>query len=241
MQLLVSVADPREARAALAGGADVIDAKDPGRGALGAVTPHQLRAICETVGTQRPVSAALGDAAQAGRIRRAAHAAVEAGVAYVKVGFRGIGSPLRVRHLAAAAGAGAGARAGVRLILVAYADWERADGPRPTVILDVAEVVGATGVLMDTAFKGTGLFHVVSRNAVEGWLAAARRAGLLTALAGSLEGPDLLTAREFGADIVGVRGAACDGGRTGRVSVARVAALSALARCAPLAHVWARV
>jgi uncharacterized protein (UPF0264 family) len=34
MRLLVSVAGPDDARAALAGGADVIDAKDPGRGAL---------------------------------------------------------------------------------------------------------------------------------------------------------------------------------------------------------------
>lgn len=241
MQLLVSVADLREARTALAGGADVVDAKDPRRGALGAVTPRRLRAICEVVGAQRPVSAALGDASQAGRVGRAAQAAVDAGVTYVKVGFRGIGSPMRVRHLAAAAGAGAGARAGIRLILVAYADWERADGPRPTVVLDVAEAVGATGVLMDTAFKGTSLFQVVSRDAVEEWVAGAHGAGLLAALAGGLEGPDLPTAWEVGADIVGVRGAACDGGRTGCVSVARVAALSALAGRASLTHAGARV
>jgi (5-formylfuran-3-yl)methyl phosphate synthase len=232
MQLLVSVADAAEARAALAGGADVIDAKDPGRGALGAVTPRRLRAICSAVGALRPVSAALGDAKQAARIGRAAQAAVEAGVTYVKVGFRGIGSLVRVRQLATAAGA----HDGVRLILVGYADWERALSPSPRMVLEVAAVVGAAGVLMDTAFKGTGLFALVSRDSVANWLTAARGAGLLAALAGGLEGPDLQTARQAGADIVGVRGAACDGGRTGRVSVARVAALSALAGCSPLAH-----
>jgi uncharacterized protein (UPF0264 family) len=237
MQLLVSVVDPREARAALAGGADVIDAKDPLRGALGALAPHRLRAICDAVGPHRPVSAALGDATQAARIGRAAQAAVDVGVTYVKVGFRGIGSPARVRHLAAAAGA----PARVRLILVGYADWERADGPRPAVVLEVAAAVGATGVLMDTAFKGAGLFDLVSRDSVATWVAAARGAGLLAALAGGLEGPDLRTAREAGADIVGVRGAACDGGRTGCVSVARVAALSALADRAPLAGFGARL
>jgi uncharacterized protein (UPF0264 family) len=237
MQLLVSVADPSEARAALAGGADVIDAKDPRRGALGAVVPQRLRAICDAVGADRPVSAALGDATRVARIGRAAQAAVDAGVTYVKVGFGGIRSLARVRQLAAAAGAGGA----VRLILVAYADWERADGPGPAVVLEVAAAVGATGVLMDTAFKGAGLFDLVPRETIETWVAEARAAGLLAALAGGLEGPDLSMARAAGADIVGVRGAACQGGRTGRVSVSRVAALSALADRAPLARLGARL
>lgn len=237
MQLLVSVADPREAHAALAGGADVVDAKDPRRGALGAVAPDRLRAICDVVGPHRPVSAALGDATQAAQIARAVQAAVDAGVTYVKVGFRAIGSPARVRDLATAARAAAG----VRLILVGYADWERAGGPRPPVVLEVAAAVGATGVLIDTAFKGTGLFDLVSRETVGTWVGTARGAGLLAALAGGLEGPDLQTAREAGADIVGVRGAACNGGRTGSVSAARVAALSALAHRAPLACPGARI
>jgi uncharacterized protein (UPF0264 family) len=43
MQLLVSVADAREARAARLGGADVIDAKDPSRGALGSVSAARAR------------------------------------------------------------------------------------------------------------------------------------------------------------------------------------------------------
>jgi len=235
MQLLVSVADPREARAALAGGADLIDAKDPRRGALGAVAPQRLRAICDAVGAQRPVSAALGDAAQAAPIADAVRVAVDAGVAYVKVGFRGIRSPARVHDLAAAARA----PAGLRLILVAYADWERAEGPRPDVLLEVAVAVGAAGVLIDTAFKGTGLFDLLSCDTVGTWVAATRGAGLLAALGGGLEGPDLPTAREAGADIVGVRGAACEGGRTGSVSVARVAALSALADRAPLVRAGA--
>jgi len=229
MQLLVSVADPREARAALAGGADLIDAKEPRRGALGAVAPGRLRGICNAVGAHRPVSAALGDAITAARIERAAQAAGKAGVTYVKVGFRGIGSGARIRELAVA-----GVGAGVRLILVAYADWDQVGGAGPDVVLDVAAAVGATGVLMDTAIKDAGLFDLVPRDVVTAWVAAAHGAGLLAALAGSLTGPDLRTAREAGADIVGVRGAACLGGRTGCVSAARVVTLSALARRAPL-------
>src|SRR2546429_378056 len=66
MRLLVSVRGPVEARAALAGGADVIDAKDPARGALGAVSAERLAAIRRTVGAVRPVSPAPGGAREEG-------------------------------------------------------------------------------------------------------------------------------------------------------------------------------
>ena len=45
MRLLVSVRSEEEARAALAGGAEIIDAKEPSRGALGAVEIGVLREI----------------------------------------------------------------------------------------------------------------------------------------------------------------------------------------------------
>src|SRR5205823_6162635 len=65
MRLLVSVRGSVEARAAVAGGADVIDAKDPARGPLGAVRRDRLAAIRLAVGAARPVSAARRGAASA--------------------------------------------------------------------------------------------------------------------------------------------------------------------------------
>ncbi|MBK5187486.1 MAG: hypothetical protein JJD97_04525, partial [Gemmatimonadaceae bacterium] len=62
MRLLVSVRNAEEARTALAGGAEIIDAKEPSLGALGAVELGVLREIVQAVGRMRPVSAALGDA-----------------------------------------------------------------------------------------------------------------------------------------------------------------------------------
>ncbi len=61
MKLLVSVADAAEAQAAVEGGADIIDAKDPTTGALGRVSLSVLQAIRETVASSIPLSAALGD------------------------------------------------------------------------------------------------------------------------------------------------------------------------------------
>ncbi len=233
MRLLVSVADGREARAALAGGADVIDAKDPRRGTLGAVRPAALAAIRAAVGWARPLSAALGDASDEGTLEHAARAAAARGVAFVKVGFAGLATEGPALRLAAAVRRGAGPEAAV--VLVAYADWWRAGSLAPERLVPVAAETGARGVLLDTALKDAPLFALAEPDAVEVWVASAHRAGMFACLAGSLRGSDFATARALGADLVGVRGAACVGGRTGRVSRARVAALRALAHAAPRA------
>lgn len=224
MRLLVSVRDVREAHAAVRGGAEIVDAKDPRRGALGPVTPHTLARIRAAVPGGIPVSAALGDAGDRWPMPR--------GVAYVKVGLRAVQDAAQAGALAYRT-VQLAAEAGAELVLVAYADASRAGTLTPLAIPDIAAAAGAHGVLLDTAFKDRGsLFDLLDVGYVARWLAAARAAGLFTALAGSLGEPGLRTAVALGADIVGVRGAACDGGRTGRVSVARVAALSALVAAA---------
>jgi uncharacterized protein (UPF0264 family) len=235
MRLLVSVAGPDDALAALAGGADVIDAKDPGRGALGPVSADALAASRRTVGTARPVSAALGDAREAGASERAARAGARVGLAFVKIGFAGVPSAARARELGAAVQRGAGPGTGV--VLVAYADWRRVASLAPAHVVAVAARLGVAGVLLDTAHKDTPLFALASPDEVGAWVDAAHRAGLFAALAGSLSRPNFATARALGADLVGVRRAACRGGRRGPVSEARVAALSALARTVPRAPV----
>src|SRR5256885_4242496 len=105
MRLLVSVRGSVEARAALAGGADVIDAKDPARGALGPVQRDRLAAIRRVVGAARPVSAALGDADD--DAMAAAAAAAARGVAFVKLGLGGGASEAPARSPARPAPPGA--------------------------------------------------------------------------------------------------------------------------------------
>src|SRR5260370_6959975 len=168
MRLLVSVAGPDDARAALAGGADVIDAKDPGRGALGPVGADALAAIRLTVGPARPVSAALGDARAADAIERAARVVARVGLAFVKIGFAGVTSAARALELGAAVQRGAGPGTGV--VLVAYADWRRAASLAPARLLAVAAELGAAGVLPDTAYKDTALFALESAHGVRGWV-----------------------------------------------------------------------
>ena len=230
MQLLVSVRDAAEARLALAGGADIIDAKDPDRGALGAVALGTLHAIHHAVGGERPTSAALGDAMDEATIERTARSVGAVGVAYVKLGFFGIADIRRAGELLAAAVRGArhaegGARR--RVIAAAYADATRAGSVDPRALIDVAMSAEAAGVLLDTAFKDAGgLFTLLSRDAVSTWITAAHAASLTVALAGKLTAAELAIVRDLGADIAGVRGAACEGGRRGAVSSERVRALA---------------
>jgi (5-formylfuran-3-yl)methyl phosphate synthase len=233
MRLLVSVATAAEASAALAGGADVIDAKDALAGALSPVTPDVMHAIHAVVAGARPISAALGDAEQEAAIERAARTYAAAGAMTVKAGFRGIASANRIASLIGAAVRGARSE-GAGVVAVAYADAARASTRPAAALVELAAGAGAEGLLLDTADKaGPGLRGLISADALAAFVADAHRAGLFVALAGRLSADDLSFVRDAGADIAGVRGAACEGGRTGRVTADRVRSLCAALRNGP--------
>jgi uncharacterized protein (UPF0264 family) len=98
MQLLVSVRNGYEAQAALDGGTDVIDAKEPLAGALGRVELSAFELIVAGVAGRRPISAALGDLHDERMARNEAHRFAQAGAAFVKAGFAGIDSEVRSLH-----------------------------------------------------------------------------------------------------------------------------------------------
>lgn len=227
MRLLVSVADASEARIALEGDADIIDVKDPSRGSLGAADAAVLREIVNVVATARPISAALGDAEDERAVEEAARVAATNRLAYVKLGFAGVADSIAVERLVEAAVRGVrsvSASAGV--VAVAYADFARAESASPERVIEAAERARAVGVLLDTARKdGGALFDLMDQVLVGRWVRLAHEAALTVALAGSLTAGDLASVRALGADIAGVRGAACEGGRTGRISRERVASL----------------
>ena len=231
MQLLVSVADAREAMEALAGGADIIDAKDPRKGPLGAVELGVLVEIREAIRNARPLTAALGDASDADVVEALARSFAVAGASLVKVGLAGIGTRRRAASLLAAAVRGAraselerGIRCGV--VAVAYADAAAAESPSIDEVITLAVEQRCHGLLIDTFDKaGRGLCVLLSPVTLTRHAETARRAGLLVALAGRLSEDDLDVVRVAGADVAGVRGAACDGGRGGHIRAGRVRAL----------------
>lgn len=236
MRLLVSVATPADARAAVEGGADIVDAKDPFAGALGAVTVARLRHIRDAVAGARPLTAALGDAGNEAEVERHAREHAEAGATLVKIGLLGTTCVDRAMALVAAAVAGLSTTtAGV--VVVAYADANEAAALGSGDVIEVAARAGARGVLIDTMHKeGPGLLGVMSPGEVTDWVARGRASGLLVAVAGKLSAEDLSIIDRAGADVAGVRGAACIGGRGGHVSADLVRALAARCRLTAVAQ-----
>ncbi len=227
VRLLVSVRDAAEAREALAGGADLIDVKDPNRGALGAADTQAIEAVVAAVRGRKPVSVAAGEWDGAGM------AELPAGVCYVKIGLAGA----KGRNWQQALAQRFMGLQPAAPIAAAYADGPRVAAPAAQDVLDWAIGHGVTGILIDTAVKdGSHLFDWVASPTLAAWIERARRYGLLVALAGSLRGQVFERAIDLDPDIVAVRGAACThGDRTGSVSRGCVARLAGLisARNAP--------
>jgi uncharacterized protein (UPF0264 family) len=228
MRLLVSVRNAHEVVAALSGGADIVDAKEPSVGALGAVPLPIFRDMCAAVGARAPISAALGDAADADEAEAQARAYALAGASFAKIGFAGTSDRFQVEQILRAAVRGIGEPRGSNapacaIVAVAYADAGDVNAITPAALIECAARSGARGVLLDTAMKaGPGLRELVGRAWLKTWVADARAAGLWVALAGKLIESDVALARDAAADIIGVRGAVCDGGRIGVVSADKV-------------------
>jgi (5-formylfuran-3-yl)methyl phosphate synthase len=226
--LLASVLGPEEADTALREGADVLDLKNPREGSLGACTPAVLRAVVRLrdAGPRRPrVSAALGDATNLpGTFALAAAGAAACGVDYVKVGLRGLRDESDSRNfLAAVVRAARESAPDVCVIAAAYAEAHLLGSIEPEILPRVTRSAGAQGCLIDTARKdGRTLFDHLDAESIARFIADCRDRGLLCGLAGSLGLAQAPLLVELGPDVVGVRGAICEGGRGGRLDASRL-------------------
>jgi uncharacterized protein (UPF0264 family) len=211
MRLLVSIVSPEEAIRALAGGADIIDVKDPLEGALGAPSPDVLSEVVQAVGTAAPVSVALGDLPNLPHTAAlAARGAALSGADYVKVGLRGVCEFHDAVTLMSAVAEVVGPQTAV--IAAAYADAEALDPPAlaPRWLPELVKRTGIAGALVDTFVKdGRGLHGWMSESQLAELVARTRRAGASFAVAGQLRLGEL---RRVAADVVGVRSAVCRGG-----------------------------
>jgi uncharacterized protein (UPF0264 family) len=227
MKLLVSVVDAAEARAAAAAGADIVDVKNPAEGSLGAPSPAVIAAVRAAVDAGRPVSAAIGDMPNLpGTAALAALGAARRGAALGKVGLYGSSTEADAVTLLRAVRDAVAHVPGAVAVAAAYADARRvAHAPlAPELLPRVARAAGVGICMLDTAVKdGRGLLDWQSPDALTALVTDAHAAGLQVALAGALRAEDLPIIRATGADIAGVRSAACtDGVRSASLDPDRV-------------------
>lgn len=234
-KLLISVRHADEALIAAQHGADIVDVKEPRHGSLGFAGPD---VICDVVRALRrrskndarvavPISIAMGELENSAH-DLTAHARlpedVWSEICYAKVGCRDCSTErwwLRWQtwrrwlppH--------------VIPVAVAYADHVAARSPLPEDVLKVAIAGGANGFLLDTfGKKSSHLFDFFSASRLDSLIHCARHSLPIVAVAGSLRGPDLFRVLSSNPPIVGIRGAACEGGRDGAISAVRVRRLA---------------
>ena len=207
--MLASVRSLDEALMALEGGADLIDLKEPSRGALGALDHAAVRICVRAIGGRRPVSATIGDLPSMDpQVMTAAVERMAAtGVDFIKIGFfshpRAIDCANALSEVAGRA----------RLVAVVFADE-----PYDLALVDELARNGFAGAMLDTARKdGRTLRDWRAGHELHEFVVRARSHRLLTGLAGSLKREDVPHLLAVEPEYLGFRGALCRDGDRGRI------------------------
>ena len=216
-RLLVSVRNVDEAIAAIEGGADIIDVKEPFHGSLGCAAPEVILAIAGAVsrikGVKLPLSLALGELKewQSGDRTSLRNAIQTAAPQFLKLGlaeactaqvpeswvteWQQIRSTIVGTH---------------EWVAVAYVDDTRALSPSVDGVLQAAIETGCGIFLLDTHTKnGTSLFDHISLDTLHAIRDRTQQHGLKLALAGSVAKSHLPRLLRIQPDIIAVRGAVC--------------------------------
>ena len=252
-KLLVSVRNVSEADAAIAGGADIIDVKEPARGSLGMADAETISDIARSVrstsitacgsphsnplpkgegATCCPASAALGEARE--WLDGEHSATIPGNLAYTKLGLAGLASrdDWKSEWMAARHRVEEGSEFTARWIAVAYVDWQSAESPPPQEVIDAARDTDWVGVLFDTEpQEGRSLLEWLTLPKLTRLIATIQEAGMLAALAGGLQREDAEVLAGTGADVLAIRTAACEDGRNGTVTESAVQNFRAAMDC----------
>jgi uncharacterized protein (UPF0264 family) len=204
-RMLASVVNVQEANALLTVGVDILDIKDPRKGALGAVATRSVEEIVDSVAGRIPTSATIGDLPlQPELIDTGLSEMRKTGVDIVKVGIFSTEITVPVLDVLRMH-----TRAGARIVLVFFADLR----PRLNNFANLVDA-GIDGVMLDTADKTCGsLRSIMPEITLRSFMQAAKVRGLMTGLAGSLQTNDVQPLLELGPDYLGFRGALCNQGQ----------------------------
>jgi len=241
-QLLVSVRNVSEAFAAVAGGVDIIDVKEPLHGSLGCAAPTTIReisiALSSIDGFSTPLSLALGELTewdctptcpqvgfQAQNDRRTdLQAAINcSSPQFLKLGLAGT-LPSSKNWRTQWQRVQASIPGHHSWVAVAYADHTRAAAPTVTEVLLAAIETRAAVLLIDTHTKdGTSLCDHLTFNELKSLRHETSRHGIQLAIAGRIAISDLPHLMTLQPDIIAVRGAVCEqGDRTASICEKRI-------------------
>ena len=220
MRLLVSPMNMEEAHAALAGGADILDVKNPKEGSLGANFPWVIRSVADLAKGRIPVSATIGDLEfKPGTASLAALGAASSGADYVKAGLLGVKTEVQAEEmLKAIVRAVKDLDPEKKVVASGYSDYLRVGSISPMLLPAAAARAGADVVMVDTAIKdGKPTFDFMSEEDLRDFIKLGHSFDLEVALAGSIGFAHLEELARLQPDIIGVRGIVCGGDRRSAV------------------------
>jgi len=199
-RMLASVTTQLEAAQVHQLGADIVDLKDPHKGALGGLPVALISDIVTSLNGVCVTSATIGDIETGpDDVLTAIENVATSGVDYVKVGvnpeFNFDQLLDSIRSLTQR----------INIVLVHFADRD----PQLATV-ERAAAAGIRGVMLDTASKHTGgLCDCQSKATLARFVDDARNHGLMSGLAGSLTLADIATLSKLQPDYLGFRGALC--------------------------------
>ena len=226
-RLLVSVRSAAEARAALAGGCEILDVKEPKRGSMGMADVATIASVVEAAKSTHPdvaISAALGDVTD---WTDGCSIPAIPEMDFVKLGPSGTATANRWIETWCRIQQRFNEKNGQasKWVAVAYVDWTLAAAPTPdaiveAVVAETGKVDRCAGVLFDTYAKtGRTLLDWISGSELATLADRVHSRGLMLAVAGSLHASMLQSLKDVQPDVIAIRTAACaDGQRTGNVA-----------------------
>ena len=217
MKLLISPINTEEAIAALNGGADIIDVKNPKEGSLGANFPWMIKAVKNAIESKKPVSATIGDFNyKPGTASLAALGAASSGADYVKVGLYDIQTEEQaLEMLTKIVRAVKDYDPSKKVVASGYSDYERINSISPMLLPEIGAKAGVDVVMMDTGVKdGRTTFEFMTEEEVTEFVRLANENGLDSAIAGAIKFENLPAIKRIQPDIIGIRGMVCGGDRS---------------------------
>ena len=214
--MLASVRSIDEARFIINEPIDILDLKEPSKGALGAVDDFTVRNIVKTINGRMTISATIGDIVEMdpALISQRVQAMVAMKVDIIKVGF--FPSPLIEQCIEQLSKY---TNCGTKIVAVIFADLNEID----LTLLAIFAEKGFYGVMIDTAAKGNGsLLHYISIEKLSAFIEECHRLKLISGLAGSLKKEDVSILQPLRPVYLGFRSALCGDGRNGDIDLVKV-------------------
>jgi uncharacterized protein (UPF0264 family) len=199
--MLASVSSLPEALQILTAKVDIIDLKQPAKGALGALTLESVATIVNSIQGQCPISATIGDLSmQPDLVFNAVKMMATTKVDYIKVGLFPEGDTVATLIKLAEL-----IPLNLTLIAVLFADAL----PCLSIINDL-KIAGFKGVMLDTLDKQQGaLTQIMPLTQIMDFVMQVKQQSLLCGLAGSLTLTDIKPLLGLNPDYLGFRGALC--------------------------------